>query len=166
MAIRSALAVVCVLVAVSQAAAGVSVRSDASLAVLAIERVTDGRPGAHPTLGLLVRADDGAGGDPGVSLGQVSFTIDRRQLDLRALTALRGAPVGTRFGWVTLSPNGPTSVQSALRTTPGSFGNVLTAAFDVPREFAGIVGGAVPVRIRTDASNVAFTLDFRSLVER
>jgi hypothetical protein len=166
MAIRSALAVVGTLVAMSQAAAGAPVRSEASLTVLAIERVTDGRRGAHPTLGLLIRADDAGGGNPGVSLGQLSLTIDRRQLDVRALAALRDGPAGTRFGWVTISANGPTSVQSAVRTTPGSFGNVLTAAFDVPREFAGIVGKSGPVRIRTDTSNVTFTLDFRSLVER
>ena len=150
----------------SQAAAGAPVRSEASLTVLAIERVTDGRPGAHPTLGLLIRSDDGAGGDPGASLGQLSFTIDRRQLDVKALAALRDGPPGTRFGWVTIGANGPTSVQSALRTTPGSFGNVLTAAFEVPREFAGVVGDSGPVRIRTDTSSITVTLDFRSLVER
>mgnify|MGYP003287537600 CR=1 FL=1 len=163
--VRVALAGACAL-ALAPAAAGVPDRANAALGVVAIERVTDGRPGARPTLGLLARADDGAGGDPGVSLGEVSFTLDARQIDRRALTRLMDAPAGTRFGWVTLSPNGPTSVQSALRTKAGSFGDVLTAAWEVPREFAGMVGASGPVRIRTDASTVTVTLDFRSLVER
>jgi len=162
---RTALVAVCVL-ALSPAATGVPARTNAPLGVVAIERVTDGRPGAHPTLGLLARVDDGAGGDPGLSLGEVSFTLDGRQLDRRALDRLLGAPAGTRFGWVTLSPNGPTSVQSALRTTKGSFGDVLTAAWEVPREFAGVVGASGPLTIRIDGSTVTITLDFRSLVER
>ena len=162
MTIRVAIVAAATALAVAQAGQG----SDRPVQVTAIQRITDGAAGAHPTLAVLARVDDGRGGDPRISLGQLSFSIDPRQVDRRSLARLRGAPIGTRFGWVTTDATGGGSVQMALRTTAGSFGEVLTAEFEIPREFAGIVGPSGSVLIRSSPGDVVVRLDFRQLVER
>ena len=137
-------------------AAAPSARTHAYRAV-AIERLTSGAPGAHPNLGLLAHLDDGAGGRP-LDTGELEFTLSRQQLDEESVQGLVNAPGGTLFGWVT-APGG-SAVQMPLRKTGMTAEGVVTAKYDIPPEYAPVVGptGDVSIRIDPDALVVRMNL--------
>lgn len=137
--------------------------------VIAIERLTSGAPAATPDLGLLARIDDGSGGAAAYATGELTWTLDRRQLGVAAVDSIVAAPAGTQFGWVTSGPTGGTAVQLPLRKIGASVGDgetVIEAAAEIPKEFAAVVGATAPVTFRVRAQQLVVTLNVHAAVGR
>jgi hypothetical protein len=137
--------------------------------VTAIQRLTSGAPGAYPNLGLLARIDDGAGRPAPYATGEVSWTLDRRQLAPGAVDDLLAAPAGTQFGWVTTGATGGTAVQLPLHklgVSNEAGDETIEAAFDIPSEYSSVVGATAPVTIRVRPDQLVVTLNIQSAVGR
>jgi hypothetical protein len=131
---------------------------------VAIERLASTGPGGHPNLGLVAHLDDGAGGRP-FPTGQLDFSLDRRQLDSGAVDGLVAAPAGTVFGWVTTSAGG-VAVQLPLRKTGMTAQGAVIAEFDVPREYATVVGSTAELTIAIEPAQLLVSLNLQEIDRR
>jgi hypothetical protein len=166
---RTGLVFVLVAAALALPAAGSGSAVPSGYRVLAIERLTTGAPGASPDLGLVARIDNGTGGAAPYATGEVTWTLDRRQLGPGSIEDLVTAPTGTQFGWVASGPTGGSAVQMPLRKTGVELDGgdpVVDAAFDVPAEFAPVVGATAPVTIRVRPPHLLVTLNIQAAVGR
>jgi hypothetical protein len=134
--------------------------------VQAAERLSSGNARAHPDLGLVALLDDGIGN--AVSTGELSFTVDRRQLDPAALSGLRSAPEGTVIGWVATDITGGSRVQMPLRTRASTDAGESTvlAEGEVQPQFVQVVGPSVPVTLDFGPDNLVATANLQSVARR
>jgi hypothetical protein len=134
--------------------------------VQAAERLSSGNARAHPDLGLVALLDDGIGN--AVSTGELSFTVDRRQLDPAALSDMRSAPQGTVIGWVATDITGGSRVQMPLRTRASTDAGESTvlAEGEVQPQFVQLVGPSVPVTLDFGPDNLVATANLQSLARR
>jgi hypothetical protein len=134
--------------------------------VQAAERLSSGNARAHPDLGLVALLDDGIGN--AVSTGELSFTVDRRQLDPAALSGMRSAPEGTVIGWVATDITGGSRVQMPLRTSASTDAGETTvlAEGEVQPQFVQAVGPSVPVTLEIGPDNFVATANLQSVARR
>jgi hypothetical protein len=130
------------------------------------ERLSSGNAGAYPDLGLVALLDDGIGNS--VRTGELSFAIDRRQLDPGAMSDLLAAPDGTLIGWVATDATGGSRVQLPLRLRGGSTdgGEALSAEAEVQPQLVPIAGAAVPVTLHFGPGTLVVTVNVQAVAGR
>jgi hypothetical protein len=134
--------------------------------VQAAERLSSGNARAHPDLGLVALLDDGIGN--AVATGELSFTVDRRQLDPAALSGMRSAPEGTVIGWVATDITGGSRVQMPLRTrdSTGAGEATVLAEGEVQAQFVQMVGPSVPVTLDFRPDKLVATVNLQAVARR
>jgi len=113
---------------------------------LTSERIA-GAPHMHPVIRFEAALDNGAGGAPD-AVGQLAFTIDRRQIAPGALTRLAQLPSGTRVGFIRLTAGGHEwtllpMLLSGKQLTAGAPPTV-SGSIVAPAELASALPGGIP----------------------
>jgi serine/threonine-protein kinase len=147
------------------------------------EQLSTGAPGARPDLTLFAVVDNyqgdlrdyGLGSGAAPQTGEVSFRIDRRQLEpdsgRSGVFDLLSDPAGTQIGYLSAYPGDTDSVQLPLRKTGVSrdkrtgetvveLVQAMAPAYRVPGNEAGL-----PVRVRIGSRALVFTVNLQKLAQ-
>ena len=143
------------------------------------EQLSTGAPGAQPDLTLLAVLDDGhgvlhgLGSGPPPQTGEISFRIDRRQLEPdtgeSGVYGLLSDPTGTQIGYFSASPPGDDRVQEPLRKVgvsrdAKSGDSIVRLAQPISPAFRRLAGESTfPVTVRIGSRELIFTFNAQKL---